>query len=66
MLRASKYYMIIWLNGVPYHYCAIPPNVVQEFEAAHSMGTYYNENIRSKPSGEHGPFDCRDHPFPVY
>jgi hypothetical protein len=32
---------------------------------ASSIGTYYNQNFRSQGT-VHGPFDCRDHPVPVY
>jgi hypothetical protein len=34
-------------------------------EAA-AAGKYYSDNIRSRPDGTHGPFDCRDHPLPEY
>ena len=64
----TKQYLIIWLgkNNVPYHYCDIPQSVIDELKAAPSMGHYYNSGIRSKPNGEHGPYDCRDHPVPKF
>jgi hypothetical protein len=62
-------YMIIWLDrrkGVtPYHYCDIGPDVITALKSAVDMYAYYLENIRSKPTGEHGPYDCRDHPVPT-
>jgi hypothetical protein len=61
--------MIIWLDrrkGVtPYHYCDIGPDVITALKSAVDMYSYYLENIRSKPTGEHGPYDCRDHPVPT-
>ena len=62
---AAKQYMIIKLKETYYHHCSVPPETVTEFLAAPSMGRYYNENIRSKRDGTHGPFDCRDHPIPT-
>jgi hypothetical protein len=62
----AKQYMIIWLRGVPYHYCGISAKTVAEFKSSPSMGVFYNENIRSKQTGEHGPFDCRYRPMPAY
>jgi hypothetical protein len=62
-------YMIIWLDrrkGVtPYHYCDIGPDVITALKSTVDMYAYYLENIRSKPTGEHGPYDCRDHPVPT-
>jgi KTSC domain-containing protein len=60
----TKRYMIIKLKETYYHYCNMGPEINSEFLAAPSMGRYYNDNIRSKPDGTHGPFDCRDHPIP--
>lgn len=64
----AKRYMIIWLgkDNAPYHHCAVPQDVIDQFKAAPSMGRFYNSNIRSKSGGEHGPFDCRDHPIPAF
>jgi hypothetical protein len=61
----AKRYMIIKLKETYYHYCSVTPEAVTEFLAAPSMGRYYNDNLRSKLDGTHGPFDCRDHPIPV-
>jgi len=62
-------YMIIWLDrrkGItPYHYCDIGSDVITALKSAVDMYAYYLENIRSKPTGEHGPYDCRDHPVPT-
>ena len=57
----AKRYMIIKLKDTYYHHCSVKPETMMEFLAAPSMGSYYNKNIRSKPDGTHGPFDCRDH-----
>ena len=65
----KKRYMIIWLgkNNTPYHYCDIPQDMIDRIEgAAPSTCDFYKKEIRSKPDGEHGPFDCRDHPIPPY
>jgi KTSC domain len=61
----AKQYMIIKLKDTYYHHCSVKPETMMEFLAAPSMGSYYNKNIRSKPDGTHGPFDCRDHPIPT-
>jgi hypothetical protein len=54
-------YLVIWLGkqNVPYHYCDIPPEVVEELRTASSMGRYYNDRIK-------GNFDCRTHPIPEF
>ena len=62
----ANHYMIIKLKQTYYHYCEIDVATVNSFKGAASMGRYYNANIRSKPDGTHGPFDCRDHPIPKY
>jgi hypothetical protein len=64
----SKHYMIIWLgkNNTAYHYCDIGQDAVDAFKSASPMCPYYNANIRSKPDGTHGPFDCRDHRVPQF
>ncbi|HWX13350.1 MAG TPA: KTSC domain-containing protein [Methylocella sp.] len=56
---------IIKLKDTYYHHCSVKPETMMEFLAAPSMGSYYNKNIRSKPDGTHGPFDCRDHLIPT-
>jgi hypothetical protein len=61
-------YLIIWLGNAerdtPYHYCDIGADVIAAFESTPSMYDFYMKNIRSKLTGEHGPYDCRDHPVP--
>ena len=52
-------YMLISLQGVYYHYCAIPPDVVDGLLAAPSVGGFYNAHIKSN-------FDCRIFPPPDY
>jgi hypothetical protein len=60
-----KRFMVIELDGTWYPYCAIDADTVAELLAAVSKGTFYNQRIRSH-GGQHGPFDCRDHPMPSY
>jgi hypothetical protein len=57
-------YMVINLNGTYYHYCELPPAAYDALMAAHSMGQFYNQNI--KGSGSDGPYDCRTHRLPSY
>ena len=57
-------YMVIQLNNTYYHYCEIDQGTVDSLLAAHSMGRYYQSNI--KGSGLDGPFDCRTHRVPKY
>jgi hypothetical protein len=57
-------YMLINLRGTYYHYCELPPAVLDAFLTAPSMGQYYNRNI--KGTGLDGPFDCRTHRVPQY
>jgi hypothetical protein len=40
--------MRISLNNIVYEYCFVPENIFEEFEAATSKGSYYNENIKGK------------------
>lgn len=61
----AKSYMLIKLNDTWYHYCAVNRASVENLTQAPSVGTYYNKNFRSH-GPLHGPFDCRDHPVPVY
>ena len=63
---APKSFMVIKLNETWYPYCEIDAATVQQLITAGSAGTFYNQNIRSRPDGSHGPFDCRDHPMPNY
>ena len=63
---ALKSFMVIQLKETWYPYCEIDAATVQQLLSAGSAGTFYNENIRSRPDGTHGPFDCRDHPLPEY
>ena len=61
---AAKSFMVIKLKETWYPYCEIDAATVQQLLSAGSAGTFYNDNIRSRPGGAHGPFDCRDHPLP--
>jgi hypothetical protein len=62
---AAKSYLVIKLNDVWYHYCAVDRASFESLTAASSIGSYYNQNFRSR-GAVHGPFDCRDHPVPTY
>jgi hypothetical protein len=46
--------------------CRFGAATVQQLITAGSAGKYYNQNIRSRPDGSRGAFDCRDHPMPNY
>ena len=61
-----KSFMVIKLKETWYPYCEIDGATVQQLLSAGSAGTFYNQNIRSRPDGSHGPFDCRDHQMPTY
>src|SRR3974390_460854 len=52
-------YMLIYLNGTFYHYCAIDAGTVSSLLSAPSMGEFYNTNIK-------GNFDCRVYQAPSY
>jgi len=45
-------YLLVKLRGTYYHYCDIDGATVDAFEAASSMGRFYNATIK-------GHFDCR-------
>jgi len=59
-----RQYMIIKLQATDYHYCGIPPRIVEELLAAASLGRYYNQNIKSAATNR--AYDCRDHPIPQF
>jgi hypothetical protein len=61
----AKSYMLIKLNEIWYHYCAVDLPAVDNLIHASSVGRYYNHYFRSQ-GPVHGPFDCRDHPVPNY
>jgi hypothetical protein len=63
---ARQSFMVIQLKQTWYPYCDIDAGTVQSLIAAESPGGFYNQSIRSRPDGSHGPFDCRDHPIPNY
>jgi hypothetical protein len=50
--RHDKQYLIVLLGNTYYHYCRMPPSVVQQWLAAPSQGRYYNAMIK-------GNYDCR-------
>jgi hypothetical protein len=51
--------VIVLLNQTYYHYCDIDSGTVDAFEAAESMGRYFNASIK-------GQFDCRTGYVPAY
>jgi hypothetical protein len=51
--------MLINLNGIYYHYCAIDAGMVASLISADSMGRFYNAAIKSR-------FDCRVNRVPSY
>lgn len=50
-------YLLINLKGTYYHYCGIPPRVVENLRHASSKGRYYLKNIRGDAAGY--AYDCR-------
>jgi hypothetical protein len=56
---AANSYMIVQLNEVYYHYCDIDKATVDAFNAAESMGRFFNSSIK-------GHFDCRTGSVPSY
>ena len=63
---APRSFMVIKLKETWYPYCGIDAATVSQLLSAQSAGRFYNQAIRSRPDGTHGPFDCRDHPLPEY
>jgi hypothetical protein len=55
----DQQYLVVNLNGTYYHYCAIPPRVVDAWRSAESMGRFFNQQVK-------GRFDCRVSPPPDY
>ena len=55
----SNEYVVVSLNGIYYHYCAVPPSIVAQWRSADSMGSYFNVAIK-------GRYDCRVNPVPAY
>lgn len=62
----ARSFMVINLKGTWYPYCAVDKTTVHSLLTSESAGSFYNEQIRSKPNGARGPFDCRDHSMPKY
>ena len=56
---AGNSYMIVQLYETYYHYCGIDSATVDSFEAADSMGRYFNASIK-------GHFDCQTGRVPSY
>lgn len=52
-------YVVVNLNGTYYHYCAMPPGLVDAWRTADSMGRFFNSQVK-------GRFDCRISPPPDY
>lgn len=50
--RADKQYLVVLLQQTYYHYCRMPPKVVEQWLGAPSKGRYYNASIK-------GNYDCR-------
>jgi KTSC domain len=56
---AANSYMIVLLNETYYHYCDIDRTTLDAFNAAESMGRFFNASIK-------GRFDCRTGHVPSY
>jgi hypothetical protein len=50
--RNKAQYLVVLLNQTYYHYCRIPPPIVEQWLKADSKGKFYLTNIK-------GNFDCR-------
>ena len=55
----DQQYVVANLNGTYYHYCAMPPRVVEDWRTSESMGRFFNQQVK-------GRFDCRVSPPPDY
>lgn len=55
----KEQYVIVKLQKTYYHYCEVPPGVVDAWTNADSMGRFYRANMR-------GNYDCRVHYVPPY
>ena len=55
----KEQYVIVKLQKTYYHYCEVPPGVVDAWTNADSMGRFYNSFVK-------GRFDCRTHYIPPY
>lgn len=60
-----KKFIAIKLRDTWYPYCEVDDASVKSLLDASSIGRHYNEHFRSRGKNR-GPFDCRDHPMPVY
>jgi KTSC domain len=56
---AANSYMLVQLKDTYYHYCDIDRSTVEAFNAAESMGRFFNASIK-------GHFDCRTGHVPRY
>jgi len=63
---APRSFMVIKLKETWYPYCGIDAATVAQLLSGESAGRFYNQAIRTRPDGTHGPFDCREHPLPTY
>lgn len=52
-------YLLVQLNQTFYHYCGVPEHIVDTWQHATSLGTFYNVNIK-------GNYDCRESVVPEY
>jgi len=55
----KKRYMLISLRGRYYHYCDIDASTVKRLITAPSIGSFFNQSIRSK-------YDCRPDNTPSF
>ena len=56
--RKEKQYLVVLLERTYYHYCRIPPMLVQQWLDASSQGRFYGTYIK-------GNYDCRLGGIPV-
>lgn len=48
----SESYLIVKLNDIYYHYCAVPAILVTDWVKADSLGKFYHSHVKNR-------FDCR-------
>lgn len=55
--RAEKRYLVVLLDSTYYHYCRMPPSIVEQWLSSQSIGKFYGTYVR-------GNYDCREGGIP--
>ncbi|MGW8168612.1 MAG: KTSC domain-containing protein [Sulfurovaceae bacterium] len=53
-------YLLVQLKQTYYHYCEVPPFIINEWLNSSSLGTYFRQKVKG------GIYDCRLHSVPQY